>query len=196
MFITGVQEQDADGAVAEYYEAQRRQWGFLPNFSEAFSHRPEVAAAWQTLNLTIRGGMDRRRYEIATIAAARARRSTYCTTAHSGFLRDVCGDAPTLGAIIAQPDGSALEDEDRAVYTFATAVATDPASITADDVERLRDAGLTDADIADVVFAVSARCFFASVLDGVGAQLDPETAAIFTPAELESMVVGRPVAGT
>ena len=46
------------------------------------------------------------------------------------------------------------------------------------------------------VFAAAARCFFASVLDGVGAQLDPETAAIFPSAQLESMLVGRPVADT
>ena len=46
------------------------------------------------------------------------------------------------------------------------------------------------------VFAAAARCFFAGVLDGVGAQLDPETAAIFPPAQLESMLVGRPVADT
>lgn len=196
MFISGVTEGDAQGPVAEYYEAQRAMWGFLPNYAAPFSHRPEVGQAWQALNLAIRGGMDRRRYEIATIAASRARRSTYCTTAHSMFLRDVCGDEAAMRSINDQPDGAGLEEPDRAVYEFATAVATDAAGIQEADVDRVRAVGLSDADIADVVFAAAARCFFTAVLDAAGAQLDPETAAAFPPDQIEGMVVGRPVAGT
>lgn len=194
MFINGVEEQSADVEVAEYYRSQREQWGFLPNYAAAFSHHPEVASAWANLNLTIRGGMDRRRYEIATIAAARARRSTYCTAAHSKFLRDACGDEDAMRVISSNPDGSGLGEQDRAVYEFATAVATEASGVTAADVERLHAVGLSDRDVADVVFAVSARCFFATALDGLGAQLDTETAGEFEPALLDAMVVGRPVA--
>ena len=138
--------------------------------------------------------MDRRRFEIATIAAARARRSTYCTAAHSAFLRDVCGDATAMESIAEQPDGAGLDPVDRAVYAFAAKVATDAASVGQADVDRLREVGLSDADVADVVFAAAARSFFTAVLDGLGTQLDAQTAATFEPAVLESMVVGRPVA--
>src|SRR5215475_16035996 len=109
MFIDTIPEDAATGAAAEYYRHQRDSWGFLPNYVGAFGHRPEVAQAWNALNLAIRGGMDRRRFELATIAAARALRSTYCTTAHSKFLRDVCGDEPTMRAIATQPDGGRLD---------------------------------------------------------------------------------------
>ena len=111
MFIRGVAEGEAHGEVAEYYEAQRAMWGFLPNYAAPFSHRPEVGQAWQALNLAIRGGMDRRRYEIATIAASRARRSTYCTVAHSMFLRDVCGDSTAM--VGADPAGASVSDDSR-----------------------------------------------------------------------------------
>jgi uncharacterized peroxidase-related enzyme len=196
MFISSVDEAAADGDLAEYYRTQRAAWGFLPNYAAAFSTRPDVARAWNALNATIRDGMDRRRFEIATIAAARARRSTYCTAAHSAFLRDVCGDEGAMQSIAEQPDGAALDAQDRAVYEFALKVAADAASIEAADVDGLRAAGLSDADIADVVFAASARCFFTAVLDGLGTQLDRQTAETFAPALLESMVVGRPVAGS
>jgi uncharacterized peroxidase-related enzyme len=195
MFISSVVEDAAEGDLAEYYRNQRAAWGFLPNYAAAFSSRPDVARAWNALNVTIRDGMDRRRFEIATIAAARARRSTYCTAAHSKFLRDACGDQAAMQSIAEQPDGAALDPQDRAVYEFAAKVAADAASIEPQDVDRLRGVGLDDADIADVVFAASARCFFTAVLDGLGAQLDPQTAETFPPALLESMIVGRPVAG-
>ena len=195
MFISGVGEDVADGEVADYYEGQRAAWGFLPNYAPAFSTRPEVARAWNALNLAVRGGMDRRRFEIATIAAARARRSTYCTAAHSAFLRDVCDDEAAMVAIVEHPDGEGLSEQDRAVYRFAGKVATDASSIEQADVDALRSVGLTDADVADVVFAASARLFFTAVLDGLGTRLDEQTARTFDPEVLEAMVVGRPVAG-
>ena len=40
------------------------------NYERAFAERPEVYAAWQQLNGAIKQGMDLRRYELATLAAA------------------------------------------------------------------------------------------------------------------------------
>jgi uncharacterized peroxidase-related enzyme len=196
MFIDAVAEDAAAGPAAAYYEQQREAWGFLPNYAGAFGHRPEVAAAWNALNGAIRDGMDRRRFELATIAAARSLRSTYCTTAHSKFLRDECSDESTLRLIAQAPNGEALEPQDRAIFQFAAKVAADAASVEQADVDHLREVGLSDAEIADVVYAVAARSFFTRVLDGLGAQLDEETAQTFTGDLFASMIVGRPAAGT
>jgi len=193
MFIDIVPEEAAEGALAEFYQQQKGAWGFLPNFAAVFSTRPDVAKAWSMLNKTVRDGMDRRRFEIATIGAARALRSTYCTAAHSKFLRDECEDETTMLAIAEDPSGAALSEQDRAVYEFAARVALDASSIGQSDVDALHALGLTDADVADIVFAAAARSFFTRVLDGLGAQLDLQTAGTFAPDILESMVVGRPV---
>jgi uncharacterized peroxidase-related enzyme len=193
MFIEVVPEHTAEGPLAEYYRQLRASWGFLPNFAGVFSNRPAVASAWNSLNAVIRDGMDRRRYEIATVAAARALKSTYCTAAHSMFLRDVCGDEQAMRSIAEQPDGAGLDGQDRAVYAFATKVARDASSVVQADVDALREVGLSDADVADVVFAAAARSFFTRVLDGLGAELDAETAATFSSDVLQSLVVGRPV---
>ena len=187
-----------DSAVAEEVEQWNRQqaaaWGFLPNYAAAFASRPDVARAWTKLNLTIRDGMDRRRYEIATIGAARALRSTYCTAAHSKFLRDVCGDERAMRAISAATDERTLDAHDQAVLLFASKVALDAASITAADVDALREVGLGDNDIADVVFAVAARSFFTRVLDGFGIEADHQLAGGFDPDVRDQLAVGRPFA--
>ncbi len=72
MFITAPEESAIGDDVAVWYEQQRQAWGYLPNYAPAFATRPDVAQAWNTLNTTIRGHMERRRFELATIAAARA----------------------------------------------------------------------------------------------------------------------------
>lgn len=169
---------------------------FLPNYAGAFSTRPDVAQAWSALNVAVRDGMDRRRFEIATIAASRVLRSTYCTAAHSKFLRDVCGDEETMRSIAADPSGAGLNGQDRAVYEFAARIAADAASVQQADVDQVRGVGLSDADIADIVFAAAARSFFTRVLDGLGAQLDVQTAQTFPEPVREAMIVGRPAAAT
>jgi uncharacterized peroxidase-related enzyme len=185
-----------DDEVRVWLETQEERWGFRPNYAAAFVSRPDVAQAWMALGAAVSSGVDRRRFELATIAAARARRSTYCTAAHSMVLRDVCSDEGAMRGLAEHPDGSTLDATDHAVVTFATKVAEDPASITAEDVDALRAAGLTDDDIADVVFAVAARCFFATVLDGMGATVDPQIASSFDPTTLAHLTVGRPLSGS
>lgn len=194
MFIDATPDEAAEGPLRAYYDQQRASWGFLPNYALAFASRPDIAAAWNQLNGAVRGGMDRRRFEIATIAAARALRSTYCLTAHAKFLRDECGDAAALQALVDDPTGATLDDVDRAVYLFAGKVAADASAVQQEDVDALRAVGLSDADVADVVFAAAARSFFTRVLDGLGAQLDQQTAAEFEPSVRERFVVGRPAA--
>ena len=192
MFIKLAAEQADDGEIGDWFDQQRASWGYLPNYAPAFASRPDVARAWSTLNITIRQGMDRRRYEIATIAAARVLRSTYCTAAHSKFLRDVCDDERALRAMMAEP--AALDATDLAVMRFAEKVAIDAASVGQADVDELREHGLTDADVANVVFAVAARSFFTRVLDGLGVQADHQLGATFDPELREHVTVGRPIA--
>src|SRR6266436_4946416 len=52
------------------------------NYERAFQQRPAVYAAWGQLNGAIKARMDLRRYELATLAAARRLRSSYCCLAH------------------------------------------------------------------------------------------------------------------
>lgn len=194
MFIQAPEESAVDDAVADWYDKQREAWGYLPNYAAAFATRPDVARAWNTLNTAVRGNMERRRFELATIAAARAYGSTYCMAAHCKFLRDECGDEPTMRAVAADPSGANLDATDRAVMDFATHVARDASSITAGDLQQLRDHGLSDPEIVDVVFAAAARAFFTKVLDALGVQADVQLGETFDPEVRRQVTVGRPIA--
>ena len=194
MYVSVPEESSAEGEVAEWYRAQRDSWGYLPNYAAAFALRPDVADAWNALNGAIRTNMERRRYELATIAAARAYRSTYCMAAHSKFLRDDCDDEEAMRALAADPSGGSLDEADRAVVALATKVAQDATSVTAADVEALRACGLADEDIVDVVMAAAARGFFTKVVDALGAETDAQLGAAFDDEVRRQVTVGRPIA--
>jgi alkylhydroperoxidase/carboxymuconolactone decarboxylase family protein YurZ len=76
-FIQTVPQEEAAGLLAELYEADLKANGFIPNYTRAFSLRPEVIQAWRALSSSIKRNMDLRRYELVTIAAAINLRCSY-----------------------------------------------------------------------------------------------------------------------
>jgi uncharacterized peroxidase-related enzyme len=179
--------------VAEVYDLERRSRGYVPNFARAFSLRPATYAAWRDLNLTIGEGMDRRRYDLVSVAAARRLRSSYCTLAHGAMLADQFLPADRVQDLVADHRSAGLDSADVAVMDLAEKVAGDATAITEADVDRLRGLGLSDTEILDVVAAAAVRCFFAKALDALGAEPDAAYAALEPPLR-DALTVGRPIA--
>jgi uncharacterized peroxidase-related enzyme len=175
------------------YETDREIFGHVPNLTRAFSHRPDVYAAWRQLNGAIKANMDLRRYELATVAAARRLRSSYCTLAHGSVLMGKFIAPDELAAIVSDHHAAGLDPVDVAVMDLADKVAQDATSVTQADIDALRAHGLSDADVFDVIAAAAARCFFSKVLDGVGARPDAKYAELDAPLR-ETLTVGRPIA--
>jgi len=191
MFIDPVPEETATGAIAEIYEDDRKHLGYVPGYTKAFSHHPEAYLAWRQLIRSIRGQMDLRRAELATLAAARQLRSDYCSVAHAKILRDKFYDEETVRKIASDPRRAGLDETDLAVIEFAEKAARSAVSVTGADIEKLKALGLTDREILDVVLAVAARCFFATVLETLGAEPDEELTGALGPELLEEVLVGR-----
>ena len=161
------------------------------NLERAFTDRPEVYAAWAQLNRSIKSGMDLRRYELATLAAARRLRSSYCCLAHGTVLQEQFGE-PVL-AIALDHHAAGLDEVDVAVMDLAERVVDDATSIGDEDLRRLRELGLSETEITDIVLAAAARCFFSKALDGLGVR--PDAAYAQLDQELrDALVVGRPIA--
>ncbi|MEU8196402.1 carboxymuconolactone decarboxylase family protein [Microbispora amethystogenes] len=155
------------------YEAERSARGYVPNYLRVLALRPEVYEAWLRLGEAVREGMDLRRYELVTLTAARRLGSSYCGLAHAAVLLERFYDDAELRSIVADHRDAGLAPSDVAVMDFADRVAADPTGVTEGDVAVLREHGLDDTDILQVVLAVCLRRFFSGVLSAVGAAPDP-----------------------
>lgn len=158
----------------QMFDADTKAMGYLPNYTKLFAHSPAVYAAWKQLGGAVKAGMDLRRFELATLAAARALKSSYCGLAHGKVLRDKFFDARTVAAIASDHGSAGLSAQEVAIVDFAAKVATDASSVTENDIESLRMHGLDDREIFYMMLAVGARCFFSTVLSAAGAQPDPQ----------------------
>jgi uncharacterized peroxidase-related enzyme len=192
-YIETVPEEQASGALADLYAADRATFGRLPNLTRAFSARPEIYAAWKQLNEAIKAEMDLRRYELATLAAARRMRSSYCMLAHGSVLAERFLGAAGVRAVAADHHTAGLDPAEVAVMDLADKVAADATRVTQADIDGLRAHGLSDGEILEVVTAAAVRCFFSKVLDALGAEPD-RAFQDMEPALRDALTVGRPIA--
>ncbi len=172
-FIGTVAPAEAQGPVREMYERVRGRFGYVTNWARAFSPRPGVLDGWTALLQSIQANLPVRTYELATLAAARALRSSYCSLAHGTVLATKVFDPPAVTAIATGVPGSPLEPRERAMMAFVERVVLPADRITAADG--------------------AARCFFSKLLDALGVQADAKFNEL-DPALRRALTVGRPVA--
>ena len=188
-FIGTIAPADAEGDVLAMYERQQAAWGFVPNYSKVFSHRPEVLARWARLLAEIKRPMDLRRFELATFAAAHALRHTACALQHGKSLAGFVGEEAVL-ALARGEQAEPVTEAEFAIASYARKVALDAVSVTAADVEELREHGLTDAEIFDVAATAAGRAFLTKLLDGLGVQPEASLSAL-SAALTETLALGR-----
>jgi uncharacterized peroxidase-related enzyme len=191
-FIRTIPPSEAEGSVREMYQQAQSRFGYVPNWAQAFSLRPDVRDGWAALLSSIQSNLSVRSYELATLAAARALRSSYCALAHGSVLADKVFDAATVAAIALDAAEAPLEPGERAMMAFAEKVARNPDQITSADVEVLRSHGYRDEEIFDMAAAAAARCFFSKLLDALGVLPDSSFNDL-DPTLRRALTVGRPV---
>ncbi len=175
------------------YDKDLAAQGYVANFTRAFSSRPEVLQGWQALKNAITSRMDPRLYELVTVAAATAIRSSYCSLVHGNILATSYYPAEKVVSIAGDDVGDALDAADAAVVRFARKVAEEAEKITQEDIDELRDLGLSEVDVFNVILAAAARCFFSKVLDATGTL--PDAVLHEIPDQLRSaLTVGREIA--
>ena len=194
-FLQTVPPEDASGEVKAMYDKDLAAQGYVANYTRAFSARPDVLQGWLALKDAITSGMDPRLYELATVAAATAIRSSYCSLVHGNILATGYYPAEQVVSIAGDGDeaAAALDTADAAVVRFARKVAEEAEQITPEDVGELRRLGFSDADVFNVILAAAARCFFSKVLDATGTL--PDAALNDLPDRLRAaLTVGRDIA--
>jgi len=190
-FIEVPAETDINDDVRAMYARQQAHWGFVPNYAKVFCHRPEIMALWAQLQAGIKRHMDKRRFELVTFAAAQALRSTLCSLAHGKALTEFFSVADVL-AITRGEAPESLSAADAAMLDFARKVARDASSVRAEDVERLRQHGFTDAEVFDIAATAAARAFFTKLVESLGVEAEPSFRAMSKELR-DAFVVGRPI---
>jgi uncharacterized peroxidase-related enzyme len=192
MFLQTIPEEAATGRVAEIYERQKAQLGFVMAAAECFTARPDLLPIYTDFSDSIRAGfsLGLREWRLITLIAAKHTRSTYCCYVYGKQLIGDLGSKETVIAVHRDFRTAGLSDKDVEMLAYAQMIAQDASRVTQADVDRLRSVGFTDREICDIALCASFRCFVSRFFDAVGA--DPE--AVYIDGEEDfrtAMTVGK-----
>jgi len=162
---------DATGEVAEIYAQDIADMGYVPSHTRVMAANPEAYRAWENLIGAIARPMDKRRYELITLAAAGALRSKACRLAHGKkSLQYISEDQ--LVRIARDYHDAGLSAAEVAMMEFAEKLSTDSAAMTDADSMPLRDHGFTDREIVDIALVAAARNYYSRALHALGVEVD------------------------
>src|SRR5688572_8526877 len=136
MFLQTIAEEEATGAVADIYKAQKSQLGFVMATAKSFTARPDLLPIYTEFSEKLRAGfsLGLREWRLITLIAAKHVPSTYCSYVYG---KQLIGDLGSKQAVIAvQRDfrNAGLSDKDVAMLDYAEQIAKDASRISQADI--------------------------------------------------------------
>jgi uncharacterized peroxidase-related enzyme len=130
-----------------------RNIGFTPNMMATFAQSPIAFNAWANLLGSLSKALDVKTRDSIGLAVSEVNGCNYCLTVHS-FTAEHMAKLPAEDIILARKDHARDPKRDAAVQ-FAHKVVESRRHVTDADLQAVRDAGYTDANIMEIVALVA-----------------------------------------
>lgn len=182
-WIQQIEPADAEGELRTLYAELERQRGKVSNILKIHSLRPAAMQAHLGLYMDLMfapGGLSRPQRELVAVVVSRANQCEYCVAHHAEALARYLKNKTLLEAIARGELPAALSAADRALADYAVKLSRTPSSVASQDVELLRAAGFSDADILLANLIVAYFNFVNRVALGLGVRFDPDEVAGYT----------------
>ncbi len=194
MMTTGfLAAPEPDAEAQQIFDDDVAELGYVMNVSKLWAYQPATIThlfdlmgethATQTLTFRERG--------ILVTACASTLGDAYCSLAWGEKLAGK-SDAETAAGVL-RGDDERLTPAERAMARWARKVAKDPNGTTAEDIQELRDVGLSDAQIFAITAYVALRVAFSTVNDALGARPDAAFRTSAPEAVRDAVTYGRPI---
>ena len=149
----------------------------FPGIRALMMYRPETSKPLNELaEVLLRGPSTLSRGERELIGAFVSSRNDchYCCSIHSAAAAEqLPGGEEFVCEVTRDVEQAELSEKMRALLGIAAKVQQGGKNVTAEDVERARDAGATDLEVHDAVLIAAAFCMFNRYVDGL-ATITPE----------------------
>ena len=144
------------------------------NFFAALAPRPDILeATWNLVKaVLVSGYLPASVKQMIALSISRQNGCRYCSVVHRGALESAGVDPMVVESCATDPDTTSLAEPQRSIVQFALKVARDPASVRDEDFERLRDWGLAEEELAEVVMLAGFTNFINAWADISGIPLD------------------------
>jgi uncharacterized peroxidase-related enzyme len=151
-------------------ESVKAQLGVVPNLFRVIGLSPAALAGYTSLSGALTKTLDVKTRERIALAVAQVNGCGYCLSAHTYLALNLAKLTPEEVAR-ARQGGSADPKADAAV-AFADKVVRDRGHVTQSDLDAVRAAGFTDAQIVEIVALVAENVFTNFLNEVAGTEID------------------------
>jgi uncharacterized peroxidase-related enzyme len=101
------------------------------------------------------GGLSRAERELGAVGASIVNRCIYCAAVHASRYNQLTKDETVIAKIFADGEEAELEERQAAILNFAIRLSRAPSEARPKDMRRLRDAGLSEEEVLDLILSAS-----------------------------------------
>jgi uncharacterized peroxidase-related enzyme len=174
-YVQWIEESDARGDVAKAYDRyfqKRPDRTRVADIIKCFSHRPDFCQQVMDFSWGLHfcdGHLTERVKEMIATLVSGQNQCPYCMHSHAYFLQHHGTSGEAVSAIgRGQVETAPVTDAERELLRFAHQMTHASHSIRADDVQKLRDAGWTEPQIAEAIYTAALFAFFNRVANAFG----------------------------
>jgi uncharacterized peroxidase-related enzyme len=121
-------------------------------------HQPEILRLRSTAFNAIMyapGGMPRAERELATTVVSRLNGCVYCASVHAQRFEQLAKRNDVIKEVFEDPRTAGTTEREKAIARFSVELTENPAGVSAQSLAALREAGISDAEILDLIHSVA-----------------------------------------
>lgn len=141
-------------------------------------HQPEIlrqrSAAFNAI-MYAPGGMPRAERELSTTVVSRINGCVYCASVHAQRFEQLAKRNDVIREVFDDPRTAGTTEREKAIAQFSIALTEKPGDVRPEQLQALRDVGLTDAEMLDLIHSIAIFAWANRLMLNLGEPIFPAT---------------------
>ncbi|HEY2256711.1 MAG TPA: peroxidase-related enzyme [Variovorax sp.] len=143
------------------------------------AHQPEIllqrSVAFNAI-MFAPGGLPRAERELGATVESRINGCVYCASVHAQRFEQLAKRNDVISQVFEEPATAGTTPRERAIVEFSIRLAAAPDKVSPDDIRALKEVGLTELEILDLVHSVALFAWANRLMLNLGEPVFPEAA--------------------
>lgn len=121
------------------------------------------------------GGMPRAERELSTTVVSRINGCVYCASVHAQRFEQLAKRNDVIREVFDDPRTAGTTEREKAIAQFSIALTEKPGDVRPEQLQALRDVGLTDAEMLDLIHSIAIFAWANRLMLNLGEPIFPAT---------------------
>ena len=149
------------------------------NYFLLLAHQPDMllqrSVAFNAI-MFAPGGMPRAERELGATVASVINGCVYCTSVHAQRFEQLAKRADVIEQVFADAKKAGTTEREKAIVKFSAKLTLDPATVCAENIQALKQVGLSSIEILDLIHAVALFAWANRLMLNLGEPVYPPAA--------------------